>query len=433
MMNFGLEDQKLGAFLLLLNLIISVLAFWLAYSSFHKAKTVNELKEMKAANSEDARSFSENKFNTTFEAIWKHSVPSSHTLVFHYTSYQLATMAKKSGIPAQRRFNGVPLSLRHPYCVSQLDFDVFGVSHSNSDHSVDLERRFPNEEVLVLSLPKQFLDPLPGYEDDDGLCMISAQVLHAMRSTSFTAVVDSQPWVNGFALLPPHCILRSFLILEKSSNTSNKHLFLSKSIYSAQRKSSSSTDGRKSSTSLALTGHPSSHYSKPHSVSTLPRKESVVDLSDTSPVQDISFNAAFRHNSVSSKANSPQLVMLNSIDSYVETMSKLRQKAFGQKLILLYHYTSPFVAKLILQSGLRMSTQGQGDGGVYVSTQGPASYGLGTDDYEINIIKDCFGVERIDEYQGQGKLDVIIVYACEASVLRQVKVVQLLSFCVCTS
>jgi len=66
-----------------------------------------------------------------------------------------------------------------------------------------------------------------------------------------------------------------------------------------------------------------------------------------------------------------------------------------------------------------MSTQGQGDGGVYVSTQGPASYGLGTDDYEVNIIKDCFGVERVDEYLGKGKLDVVLVYACEARTLQQ--------------
>jgi hypothetical protein len=67
-----------------------------------------------------------------------------------------------------------------------------------------------------------------------------------------------------------------------------------------------------------------------------------------------------------------------------------------------------------------MSTQGQGDGGVYVSTLGPASYGLGTDDYEVNIIKDCFGVERIEEYKGKGKLDVVIIYGCEGAVLQQV-------------
>jgi hypothetical protein len=51
-----------------------------------------------------------------------------------------------------------------------------------------------------------------------------------------------------------------------------------------------------------------------------------------------------------------------------------------------YHYTSPFLGPSILATGLRMSTQGQGDGGVYLSTRGPASYGLGSDLYEANII-----------------------------------------------
>jgi hypothetical protein len=427
MVDFGLEDYKLGVFLLLLNLIISVLAFWLAYSSLHKAKTQSEQKELKAATSEDARSFSENKFNTTFAAIWKHSVPASHTLVFHYTSAQLAVRARKSGIAAQQRFNGVPLSLRYPYGVSELDFDVFDDSNT-SDQSERLrlgtnpeKKKFPNEEVLVLSLPSQYLDPLPGYEDDDGLCMISAQVLHAMRSTSFTAVVDSQPWINGFALLPPHCILRSFLIMNKSSQ--QRHLSVSKSIYSPH-----STAARKASTSVSGSSGAHRHsrfQSSSSSSSSSPYRKSSVDLSDTSPVHDISFAVKARLNSVSPhkdhsiQSGALQLVMLNSIETYVGTMSKLRQKAFGHNLTLLYHYTSLNVAKLIIEGGLRMSTQGQGDGGVYVSTQGPASYGLGTDDYEVNIIKDCFGVERIDEYEGKGKLDVIIVYACETSVLTQ--------------
>ena len=43
----------------------------------------------------------------------------------------------------------------------------------------------------------------------------------------------------------------------------------------------------------------------------------------------------------------------------------------------LYHYTRPLLGPLIRGGGFRMSTQGQGDGGVYFSTLGPASYGLG--------------------------------------------------------
>jgi hypothetical protein len=73
-----------------------------------------------------------------------------------------------------------------------------------------------------------------------------------------------------------------------------------------------------------------------------------------------------------------------------------------------------------------MGSQLLGDGGVYVSTQGPASYGLGSDRYELNIIKDCFGVERVSEYEGKGKLDVIIVYGCDLSVVETVSLLFIL-------
>jgi hypothetical protein len=47
------------------------------------------------------------------------------------------------------------------------------------------------------------------------------------------------------------------------------------------------------------------------------------------------------------------------------------------------------------------------------------SYGLGTDAYEANIIKDCFGVERLHEYIGKGVLDVVIVYGISPWILEQ--------------
>ena len=53
----------------------------------------------------------------------------------------------------------------------------------------------------------------------------------------------------------------------------------------------------------------------------------------------------------------------------------------------LFHYTAPSVLSLVIKNGLRMSTQGQGDGGVYFSVLGPASYKIGTRNYEDNISK----------------------------------------------
>ena len=56
---------------------------------------------------------------------------------------------------------------------------------------------------------------------------------------------------------------------------------------------------------------------------------------------------------------------------------------------------------------------------MYFSTLGPASYDLGSEQYEDNIITDCFGKERLEEYRGKRKLDVCLVYAAEPRVLQQ--------------
>jgi hypothetical protein len=56
---------------------------------------------------------------------------------------------------------------------------------------------------------------------------------------------------------------------------------------------------------------------------------------------------------------------------------------------------------------------------VYFSTLGPASYHLGSSEYEDNIIVDCFSKECLEYYRGQRKLDVCLVYGVEPSVLQQ--------------
>ena len=84
---------------------------------------------------------------------------------------------------------------------------------------------------------------------------------------------------------------------------------------------------------------------------------------------------------------------------------------------------------------------------MYFSTLGPVSYDLGSAEYESNskdfvpkinsvhprttnnsrwillhagtVITDCFGKERLEEYRGKHKLDVMLVYAVNAKVVEQ--------------
>jgi hypothetical protein len=287
-------------------------------------------------------------------------------MLFHYTSFQLAKAARKTGIAATKHFNGVPFTMRRPFTNTYDDYQVFRhFGHPAHDP------KFPNESVLVLSLPARFLEKLPGYENDPCLCRVSAEILSAMRPTSFMKVVDEQPWLRGVTLLPPNSILRSYYIMRESEENYRRHS-------SVLVSSSSKSD------------------------------EIVHVFANDGALTDAPLNVV-KH-----------IDRLNSISTFCDKMALIRKVCEHHNLIPLYHYTDPKFAPLILRSGLRMSTQGQGDGGVYVSTQGPASYGLGSADYEVNIIKDCFGVERINEYKGKGKLDVVLIYGCCGSLLDQV-------------
>jgi hypothetical protein len=80
------------------------------------------------------------------------------------------------------------------------------------------------------------------------------------------------------------------------------------------------------------------------------------------------------------------LITPRSCLQYVNHMSDIRRVCDEEGWCCVYHYTQPFLGPMIYETGFRMSTQGQGDGGVYFSTLGPASYDLGTPDYEKNII-----------------------------------------------
>ena len=100
-------------------------------------------------------------------------------------------------------------------------------------------------------------------------------------------------------------------------------------------------------------------------------------------------------------------------------MAKVRAECSMEGTVPLYHYTMPAIAPMIISGGFRMSTQGQGDGGVYFSTLGPSSYELGAEIYEENIIVDCFGKERLEEYRGKHKLDLLFVYGVHPKVVEQ--------------
>eukprot|EP00615_Pteridomonas_danica_P014873 CAMPEP_0114398952 /NCGR_PEP_ID=MMETSP0102-20121206/15255_1 /TAXON_ID=38822 ORGANISM="Pteridomonas danica, Strain PT" /NCGR_SAMPLE_ID=MMETSP0102 /ASSEMBLY_ACC=CAM_ASM_000212 /LENGTH=477 /DNA_ID=CAMNT_0001560531 /DNA_START=460 /DNA_END=1893 /DNA_ORIENTATION=+ len=291
-------------------------------------------------------------------------------MVFYYCSSNTANRARRSGLPAQSKYNGIPFTLREPHATTQPDFDVFNPTEEYA------EQVFPDEEVLVLSIPRRFLDPLPGYEDDDGLCMVSCDVLRAMRPSSFVGIVDSRPWISLLLLLPPQCILRSFLILQENPE-------------------------KKAETS---------------------QKEELFGLllQQDDPMTPISQSERLS-----------EIYHIDSIKSYIKEMNAVRSYAKEFNLMPLYHYTTLPAALLIMKNGLRMSSGelsstsslnhhiNNGEGGVFLTTQSPASYGLGTKNYEVNLIKDFLGIDKIKEFEHQANFDAFIVYGCSPNTLEQ--------------
>jgi hypothetical protein len=301
---------------------------------------------------EDATQYDKTKFNTVFDSIWLHDIPASDALVFYYTSVVQAKRARKSGLPALKRFNGIPFTLRRPHLTTKNDFDVFGSPKHFKKQS------YPQQELLALSLPRRFLDPLPGFEEDEGLCLLSAEVLKALRPSSFSGVVDSHPWLNLLSLLPPHCILRSFLVMEVDSGDDPVDEF---------------------------------------------------DIVEDPPLRSISV------------PDDP--ILIHSTASYLSHIKTIREIASNLELIIMYHYTSTITAKLIIENGLRMSTHRQNEGGVFFTNLGPCAYGMHTSQYELNIIKDFHGIEKLQELKGKGNFDAVIVYGCNAAeILERVSV-----------
>jgi hypothetical protein len=316
-------------------------------------------------------------------------------------------MARHSGIAAVEKYGGVPFTLRQPHVTNVNDQVVFGSSkHSNKgdgdgQETVLLDSGFANDAVMACIIPTRSLSLLPGYENDKGLFRVSVESLVAMRPVAFSGVVNKAPWLAGVVLLPPTCICRSFSLVEMSSGLGSR--------LETERTDWGALNGIRSTT-MAMLSQP---------VQPPRPKEQKTRYSDfiNSMSSEWVYESGYRK--FSGQGTPVKIIKVNSVLDYIEGMRELRKRAANLDVFPLYHYTQSCVLPLILSDGLRMSTQGQGDGGVYFSTKGPASYKLGSSKYEFNIIRDCFGLHRLTEFMGLGKLNAVIVYGCSHHILQQ--------------
>jgi hypothetical protein len=130
-------------------------------------------------------------------------------------------------------------------------------------------------------------------------------------------------------------------------------------------------------------------------------------------------NIRERRNVVST-VKTVQMHRITSIEDYMEQLQKVRYMCSNLGLVPLYYYTSAEGAESLLSSGFKMSNNGDGVGGVYFDTNGPCYYGVGSNEYERNLISEIFGEEKVDEYLGKGKLDLVLIYGADPSCVESI-------------
>ena len=286
---------------------------------FRKQRVARWKREQMVQKIEWACNFSATKFRTTFEKVMETAIPPSHALAFVYGSISQVKKMLRSGIVVDDESGGIVVSLHQPHELTDAE-DVF----------------FPRREAFVAcSVLKESLEPFAADDAESPLRLVSAAVLTAMRGAYFGDVVDPAPWLEGKILLQPQCIVRAYRLDEFATDDNED-------------------EGERSRTS-PLWGARSF-------VRSIGSSFGDVELASTT----IGRKSKHKHDEQLQRLQ--EVATPHSIRDFLGAMEKIRSKCDEMGWVPLYHYTVPAVAPFILEGGFRMSTQGQGDGGVYFST-----------------------------------------------------------------
>lgn len=199
------------------------------------------------------------------------------------------------------------------------------------------------------------------------LRFVSGGVLTALRGNNFQLLSSPEKWYRGFVFLPPSQVVRAYRLEEDgviSVPPSDKD-----PLQDVQH-------DRVFSKAPSAGG--SSALLKSRSENLSPSLSSTKNLS--------SHLASMAHSVIGGEGKQLQLFSPSTYLGFTENMTSIRKVCRENGWEPVFHYTFQNLAPLILKTGLRMSTQGQGDGGVYVSVSSPASQWIGTCECEKNVI-----------------------------------------------
>ena len=357
---FGLKDSELGILLLLMNIVCFVLVVYWGFQLEAAEEARLRKRENNVVKIEWACGFTKTKFATTLSALVAESLSISDVLCFHYTSMSWAKEFVRAGLPAFAAEQGVVFSLNALHDLTDEDRAFF----------TDIE------VVLVCVLPKRLLVPFHVSRGASSLWLMPSKLLSCVRVSDFSEILSPELWVHGCLVLPPYVIKRAYLVSSSRSAEIPLDIGSFDRDYnyasSPMKESDAGLKARSLDKMRSITDEQKNDFSlnRPRWLSTqLPSLSFSMDL----------YIAAQNEN--------VQVIKAQNCQSYLAAINTARNACAERGLLPIFHYTQPSLAPLILSAGLRMSTQGQGDGGVYFSTLSPASYELGSQHYEHNISK----------------------------------------------
>jgi hypothetical protein len=459
---FNISNFALGTIMSFTNFFIVAMAVFIGWRRYQKEQKDRAEHAAKLIKIEWACGFSANKFNTTFEYVVQRSIPASHHMVFYYCSLSQAQDIILTGdIPATKLHGGVVVNLMGPQAVEA------------NDPSLSLGLSGPprvvasREAVLCLALPHAMLHDYPShlldpsqelYPGEGGFGGAAAAVSAAAADKGgsggdsgeqksegeLTEEAERRAKAAEHLRLVPGNILHAmafFVLPEKAKMSKKKRKEIVRSREKARKKLSALTASGDTAAVHQLKRAMSMEEAEAHAKEV--EKEEKAQLLKR-PVVKLPSKVVMRAYQLVEQCGAPsmdlaellhapaprlgpgglprppiEVVQPKECSEYLAIMEDVRRECAKEGTVPLYHYTLLPIAPMIIKGGFRMSTQGQGDGGVYFSTLGPSSYELGADIYEENIIIDCFGKERLEEYRGKHKLDLLFVYGVHPSVVEQ--------------
>jgi hypothetical protein len=420
--SFGLSDLGLGCILLVGNMFIVALAMFLGWNRYKKELKVAEQNRAKVLKIEWAVEFSNNKFQTTLTSVIRRAVPTSHALCYYYTSLKQAQLSARVGeIPATSE--GIIVSMLSPA----------HLSNNNPNDLAALKLMGPlaesREAVLCLSIPHALLfkfESSRSYRDDDVVKVNQTHAQH-LRVIPSDLLVAMGTYKSSKKNKKNSVSTNSRVKAFGSSSSSSSSFSVDKVRIESSDANQLVEDGRDQEVSVdvdkqfkngLMMNKTSSHH---HRALTLSAKCALraYQLKDANACFAPRIHPSEFYHPITPNYQPSGVLQPITCSEYTNIMSKIRYECECEQTVPLYHYTTMSVADLILEGGFRMSTQGQGDGGMYFSTLGPSSYDLGSPQYEENIIIDCFGKERLEEYRGKHKLDVVFIYGINPKCVEQ--------------